>query len=1094
MKKRLSAILLAAMLLLTFSVFSLSVFAQEEVTGVVWNYGYVGSSVKSTSKNQIVSSTVSTDPYRYTDVIEIPKAGTKITFTDVSTSGDTGSYYVSNNAYVFSTWEKVNDVWVIDLDCPCIMGTYQYDYIGQKNVTGGMEYTYITDRDNVGLRVCYRNSANEENPKIYTEATTDPSTRAQYEAQTSATIFNSTSGKIEGITWNSGYVGSSTNTNGSANEAKYISAGYLFSNIITVPKKGTEISFTYTATNTPNNAYYAVSIWEKVDNHYICSAGFNGIDTAVMTGSGTHIFKYITSVDNENIRLCYRSDFAIASSYTNTPDIYFNETDQQGTYMSLYPEYYLDAETLSVVWNNNTAVASQTSLLGFHDSIGTYSGYATTDVITVDKAGTKIFFTDTISDYANQSVYTISSWKKVSNEWVIDLDGAKYIGAKGKYVSLIESSANGGVTYSYTTSVDNENIRLCYNSGSSTTHPTVSVLYNATYTGTYQTTCDNAWEAAPLPTSLETGAPVYATEISNVVWYNGYVGSQYHISNYNVLTFGNIDYMITDVMTIAKAGTKVYFFDEYFTDFDAGLFASTSVMSISHWKSVNNAWVIDVDKDNQNGCEVPSYFVNSKYKIYCYTTTEDNENIRVSYRGGERDATTPANLSKIYIEEPINFNIVTQTGSCVATSYVDGGGNTINYSIFLPNNYSNDAKDYSLVFNLTDESRTDSLETSSNNNTIVVNFSGSLDDAYRLLDEIIENYEINAARIFLICGDDFVSIVDNKPCLFAAVVVDAAEKPEFERAASSLYSSFTNNEEAINWLVSNAKSYYSILENITMYAIGDSYFGGSDIGRFHTWPSLLGAKYDMTFKNFGIGGNTIGSYTGDAAANQPAMVNRFGEMPDGGDIYFIEGGRNDRRYNVPFGDNDSLDGTTFKGALNIMLNSLREKNPDALIILVTAWNYIDPSSEGLMGTNVDYANAMRELVEYRNDNHIVCLYAADVELSGVEMQSAEFRAEYCLSSSDVSHLNIEGMYNVFDKFEPVIAGYYTDFLDSEGRLPVETTIKDEETEVPSLDTTVAQTTEMVDNSGCNCSSSSAFISMLVIFIGGVVFIFNKKKI
>ena len=53
------------------------------------------------------------------------------------------------------------------------------------------------------------------------------------------------------------------------------------------------------------------------------------------------------------------------------------------------------------------------------------------------------------------------------------------------------------------------------------------------------------------------------------------------------------------------------------------------------------------------------------------------------------------------------------------------------------------------------------------------------------------------------------------------------------------------------------EDYYSVLEGLTMYAIGDSYFGGSGLGQHQTWVNLLGYKYGMTFHNYGIGGNTV---------------------------------------------------------------------------------------------------------------------------------------------------------------------------------------------------------------------------------------------
>jgi hypothetical protein len=148
-------------------------------------------------------------------------------------------------------------------------------------------------------------------------------------------------------------------------------------------------------------------------------------------------------------------------------------------------------------------------------------------------------------------------------------------------------------------------------------------------------------------------------------------------------------------------------------------------------------------------------------------------------------------------------------------------------------------------------------------------------------------------------------------------------------------------------------------------------------------------------------------------------------MPTDGDIYIIEGGRNDRHYSVPFGQNDSKTVSSFKGALNVIIQGIRTKNPDAFIVLVTPWSYATES--GYLGTNNDYADAMKELAEHYNDSHVVCMYAADAEYTGVDMADAKFRAKYCQTASDVSHLNADGMYLVAPKFDKWLAEAYAKF-------------------------------------------------------------------
>jgi hypothetical protein len=44
------------------------------------------------------------------------------------------------------------------------------------------------------------------------------------------------------------------------------------------------------------------------------------------------------------------------------------------------------------------------------------------------------------------------------------------------------------------------------------------------------------------------------------------------------------------------------------------------------------------------------------------------------------------------------------------------------------------------------------------------------------------------------------------------------------------------------------------------------------------------------------------------------------------------------------------------------------------------------------------------------------------------MESADFRAAYCIGAGDISHLNIEGFKYVMPKFEKFIAEEYEKFL------------------------------------------------------------------
>jgi hypothetical protein len=238
--------------------------------------------------------------------------------------------------------------------------------------------------------------------------------------------------------------------------------------------------------------------------------------------------------------------------------------------------------------------------------------------------------------------------------------------------------------------------------------------------------------------------------------------------------------------------------------------------------------------------------------------------------------------------------------------------------------------------------------------------------------------------------------------------------------------STTSSELAVSneyTVLKSQEDFNKLLMGITMYAMGDSYFGGSSLGKEGTWVNLLGDKYGMDFINYGIGGSTMSDYV---TTNNP-MVIRYKTMAKGdADLILLEGGRNDRSKEVPIGDFESRDSKTFMGSINIMLDSMLKTYPNALIILVTPWYHTGTvAATGL--SNVDYANAMRDLAAHRNDPRIVCLYAADPSTIGVNMNDAAFRKQYCIAENDVSHLNAEGMNYVLPFMEQFIATEFAKF-------------------------------------------------------------------
>ena len=179
----------------------------------------------------------------------------------------------------------------------------------------------------------------------------------------------------------------------------------------------------------------------------------------------------------------------------------------------------------------------------------------------------------------------------------------------------------------------------------------------------------------------------------------------------------------------------------------------------------------------------------------------------------------------------------------------------------------------------------------------------------------------------------------------------------------------------------------------------------------------------LKVNNYGIGGSTV-SYV----ANKNPMCDRYEAMADNGaDIILVEGGRNDFNSSVPIGTVDSNDKTTYSGALNVIIDGLQAKYPDAMIVCISSWNFPDVAGKSL--TYADYANAMEAVAQRQG---VYFIRACDPQISGIDMRNSSFKAQYCIKPTDVSHLNFEGMKIAMPHFEKVLAEYYEDHLNKKG--------------------------------------------------------------
>ena len=206
---------------------------------------------------------------------------------------------------------------------------------------------------------------------------------------------------------------------------------------------------------------------------------------------------------------------------------------------------------------------------------------------------------------------------------------------------------------------------------------------------------------------------------------------------------------------------------------------------------------------------------------------------------------------------------------------------------------------------------------------------------------------------------------------------------------------------------------YNVLKGITLYAFGDSYIQGHTLGAQNTWSALLAKEYEMTYGNYGLNGSAVSILSYGKAP----MIERYTQIPKGGDILMVVGGRNDYNHKVALGNVDDTGSKTFAGALNTLITNLKQEHPDTLILFGTPW-YVNEELK-------KYSDMMLAVCQKHD---VPCFNAADQELSGVYMTDAEWRKTYCMSESDTDHLNAEGMKLVLEKYEKFILAEYIRYL------------------------------------------------------------------
>ena len=138
-----------------------------------------------------------------------------------------------------------------------------------------------------------------------------------------------------------------------------------------------------------------------------------------------------------------------------------------------------------------------------------------------------------------------------------------------------------------------------------------------------------------------------------------------------------------------------------------------------------------------------------------------------------------------------------------------------------------------------------------------------------------------------------------------------------------------------------------------MNVIGDSIVYGS----YGNFVNVIKEQLSLSVaRNYGIGGCCIAST--DQDSQYTPVVLRWDEMDNDADIVIVHAGTNDYSAQVPLGDLTSTDITTFNGALNTIMDGLRQKYPTSLVIFSGILHRFNDSALAIPASS--YRAAMEE--------------------------------------------------------------------------------------------------------------------------------------
>ena len=263
-----------------------------------------------------------------------------------------------------------------------------------------------------------------------------------------------------------------------------------------------------------------------------------------------------------------------------------------------------------------------------------------------------------------------------------------------------------------------------------------------------------------------------------------------------------------------------------------------------------------------------------------------------------------------------------------------------------------------------------------------------------LVDNILENGVITTGNVYDITADGDYTVkkgVKNLPDTendfnvsvrkydtrieYTAKVVNI---DKCEIYISNSYLASSGQKERTPWYMTNSVT-KSRLEGKHVHLFGDGVcfgLGSSNIPEL-AYPALLTSKYGLVINNHALGDATVGVYGDEYLAERSVIKQIENAQLANGDFAIIFAGSEDYKSGVAkVGYDTDKSEYSFKGALNICIETLMKKNSNIKVLVVSPLfrarlDADDPRNSDETPINElylrDYSNAMKDVCDY---NHI----------------------------------------------------------------------------------------------------------------------------